>query len=325
MGSGQRVISYRFRSRSAWANGVSLAGEADLRAASVPFDLTSESDDFEATVWTNYTGLVLYSHWVGTAVSSARRAEHLNDIFGPQIRLTFPLSGSGLEMRQGPDICRVRAGEAAAIRFDEPFTSRPLHPDRHFDIVEVFIPRRHLHVCGVDPAAISGHSWPLSELSQACVRFLTEALHHCADLPATQAAWVDGAAIRSAMLIINDGLPPRDASETADQELRRAVLMVVEAQSTNPRLSPEWIATTLHVSTRSVFRAFEGTGTSVANLIREYRLHGVARELERGDSDVTIATIAREFGFGGPDQLTRAFRRQFGTNPTEYRRRRRDR
>lgn len=59
-------------------------------------------------------------------------------------------------------------------------------------------------------------------------------------------------------------------------------------------------------------------GDSIANYSRQRRLD-VARDLLM-HSALGVAAVALEVGFSNPSQFARAFRQQFGINPSEYRR-----
>lgn len=65
------------------------------------------------------------------------------------------------------------------------------------------------------------------------------------------------------------------------------------------------------------YRLFrEHTGLSVSDYIRRFRLSRSALRLKNGGG--RIIDVAFELGFGSADGYTRAFRREFGCNPTEY-------
>ena len=119
---------------------------------------------------------------------------------------------------------------------------------------------------------------------------------------------------------VADGVDPISSPPASrEMDLRLRAFSVIDAQFADPELTPDSIAATLHVSPRSLFRAFEESGTSIGRLIQHRRLGQVAMALERESSTETIAALAHANGFHGADQLTRAFRKQFGTTPSEFR------
>lgn len=60
----------------------------------------------------------------------------------------------------------------------------------------------------------------------------------------------------------------------------------------------------------------EYTGVTPAEYIRKLRLKQSALKLR--DENVKVLDVALEFGFGSVDGYQRAFRKEFGCNPSEY-------
>lgn len=103
------------------------------------------------------------------------------------------------------------------------------------------------------------------------------------------------------------------------ETLRRSkALAYMRAHLSDPDLDAESIAAGLHLSRRTLFRLFEGTGESTMARLRSLRLEQ-ARLMLRTQPDKQIATIALETGFAGPVQFYRAFRAMTGMTPSEYR------
>ncbi|MET8631699.1 helix-turn-helix domain-containing protein [Streptomyces sp. NPDC004680] len=86
----------------------------------------------------------------------------------------------------------------------------------------------------------------------------------------------------------------------------------------DPDLDAEGIAAGLHVSRRTLFRHFEGTGESAMARLRSLRLER-ARVMLRTQPGKRISTIAQETGFSSSVQFYRAFRSVAGMTPSEYR------
>jgi transcriptional regulator GlxA family with amidase domain len=78
------------------------------------------------------------------------------------------------------------------------------------------------------------------------------------------------------------------------------------------------LAQRCRMSERTFVRTFRAeTGTTPAAYVEALRIEAARRLLET--SDLTVAAIARQVGFGGPERLHRAVRRQLGTTPDRYR------
>lgn len=103
------------------------------------------------------------------------------------------------------------------------------------------------------------------------------------------------------------------------ESLRRGeALAYMRAHLADPDLDAEGIAAGLHVSRRTLFRLFEGTGESAMGRLRSLRLER-ARVMLRTQPGKRISAIAQETGFSGSVQFYRAFRAVAGMTPSEYR------
>lgn len=112
--------------------------------------------------------------------------------------------------------------------------------------------------------------------------------------------------------------PPRPHADAPDAARRSQVLAYMRAHLADPELDSNGIAAGLHLSRRTLFRLFEGTGESVMGQLRSLRLER-ARLMLRAHPDKPISSIALELGFSGPVQFHRAFRTTAGMTPGEYR------
>ncbi len=83
-------------------------------------------------------------------------------------------------------------------------------------------------------------------------------------------------------------------------------------------LRVERLAEQAGMSPRTFARVYAGSmGTTPARMVEKIRVEAVRRVLE--ETDMPIKRIAAECGFGQEERLRRAFARQVGTTPAEYR------
>jgi len=82
------------------------------------------------------------------------------------------------------------------------------------------------------------------------------------------------------------------------------------------------VADAVALSRRRLYVRFQETlNLSVSRQIRIARIRLIARMLI--ETNLSIAKIAMEFGFGGPEKLSRYFKRETGLTPLDYRRKNR--
>jgi transcriptional regulator GlxA family with amidase domain len=92
------------------------------------------------------------------------------------------------------------------------------------------------------------------------------------------------------------------------------------AENLTGDLRVERLAEQAGMSPRTFARVYTAKmGTTPAQIVEKIRIEAVRRILE--ETDMPIKRIASECGFGQEDRLRRAFARQVGTTPAEYRQR----
>ncbi|SEE71052.1 AraC-type DNA-binding protein [Streptomyces sp. 3213] len=101
----------------------------------------------------------------------------------------------------------------------------------------------------------------------------------------------------------------------ADRVLLLRVQRFIRWRLAEPTLTPAVIARAHGISARYLHRLFEQEGTTVGRWIRELRLQECRRELAGAAS---VGSVARRWGFSGTAHFGRAFRREYGTSPTDW-------
>ncbi|MFY1695510.1 AraC family transcriptional regulator [Solwaraspora sp. WMMA2101] len=104
--------------------------------------------------------------------------------------------------------------------------------------------------------------------------------------------------------------------------LRVAVERLVEQELARPDGAPPQLgvsdlAARLAVSVRQLHRAFESSGGTVADYVRQRRLAACARALR--ESSATVTELAHRYGFSSASHLGVLFRQRYGTSPGQWR------
>jgi len=310
--------SYVVGERQRWSTGTPLSGEQDLRELSVAVGLACDGR-FSGRFWTGHAGSVVFSRYVGVPLHLERTSAHLGDMLSGYIRLGIVLRGQWVGT-QGSREFSASAGHVVANRYDEPWSMEARSSD--IDNIDLFVPLSLVRAAGLDPSDVSGRTWKLSAFTTAAAGFISSVLTEGVHLDPVRVLRLDGVMTRIAMLLLDD---LRDTSAAAQishrDQLRSQVLKLIDAQFGDPQLTARAIADRLNVSQRSLFRAFEGTDTTVSELIRSTRLDRAASELSRPESSKTIAAVARSHGFSGADTFARNFQARFDESPSQFRNR----
>jgi AraC-like DNA-binding protein len=94
----------------------------------------------------------------------------------------------------------------------------------------------------------------------------------------------------------------------------------IEANLTDPNLSPTTVAVTHHISIRHLQKLFETQGLTVSGWIRERRLEHARRDLANPTQHgVSITAIADRWRFGDSSHFSRVFKAAYGLSPRDYR------
>ncbi|MGV9826804.1 helix-turn-helix transcriptional regulator [Gordonia sp. NPDC003429] len=283
-----------------------VAGDIDVRT--FPGGHVSASVRRTGTAWcVRLTGELDYA---------ARAAEQLTRPFVPRLCLGTPIDGTLSGTQDGKRFV-VRPGEVVALRNDHEFQ---LHAETHYtDVACICIATDHLSLRAINLDAATARTWPLSPVAIHARNFIADTILDESTNPLIQLPQIDEIFIRLALLLLPSIASISNENDGSFNEVRRSVLDIIDSRSADPTLSCTSIADALRTSTRTLYRAFEGTGVTVSGLITAKRLAGAATDLAHGSPHRTIAAVARAHGFGGADQLARSFKRNYGMRPADFR------
>ena len=103
-------------------------------------------------------------------------------------------------------------------------------------------------------------------------------------------------------------------------ELLNRIRRFIEANLSDPGLSPASIAAAHYISTRQLHSVFRGAGATVAHWIRTLRLENCRRELRDPLlANCPVSGIAARWGFLDAPHFSRMFQSAFGESPSNYR------
>ncbi len=111
------------------------------------------------------------------------------------------------------------------------------------------------------------------------------------------------------------------AAESMQATLRLRILEYVRANLRDVNLSATQIAAEHHISVRHLYQVLADGQVPLGSWIRTQRLEGCRIDLTRPElQTLSIATLARRWGFADASTFGRVFRSAYGVSPREYRR-----
>jgi AraC-like DNA-binding protein len=173
------------------------------------------------------------------------------------------------------------------------------------------------------------------EISEACARIMDPAtpathmlgaylgqLFEVADrLTAPQRLAAGRSAIDLLDMALLDVVPSVPGGDGPEDVLLEMMRTHVRKHLADPDLRVEELARRHNVSVSHAYTLFERIGTTPAAYLRELRLLAARTMLSDPRYDrLAISSIAAAVGFRGLNTFERAFRRQYGTTPTGWRR-----
>ncbi|MER7456531.1 helix-turn-helix domain-containing protein [Micromonospora sp. NPDC126480] len=295
---------------------------------SVPARIAStHAADFAASARVVDLGVVKLAAWTYPSLELHRTSSMIGSTDPELYQLALPLSGSGA-MRQGRQEAALRPDGFALVDTIRPHASthRPGHPAAGpLRTVTALVPHAALPLPAVRVRDLLAAHLPADRgMGLLLAQFLRQVVEHPEQYATDDAKRLDIVALDliagtlAARLGTDSVLP----AEVRDGGLRARVEAFVTRHLADPTLRPESIAAAHHVSVRTLHRLFEGTGTTVAALVRSQRLERCLRDLtDPRLCRLTVQEIGRRWAFHDPAHFNRAFRLAYGLSPGEHRER----
>ncbi|WP_083521755.1 helix-turn-helix domain-containing protein [Arthrobacter luteolus] len=236
-------------------------------------------------------------------------------------KLSLQMSGCGVLVQGGREAV-LEAGDLAIYDTGQPYT---LSFEEDFTTLVLMFPKQLLGLSAEDMAELTavrlggGH-----RLGRAVVPFLTQIAGMLPDLDGPIGHRLALNTVDLLSTLLADEAYARPGADSGGHErLLRRVQHFIDGQLANPELSPGYIAAAHFMSTRSLHKLFEDSGTTVAAWIRGRRLEGARRDLaDPLQADIPVGAIGTRWGLPDPAHFSRVFRAAYGLSPSAYRLRR---
>ncbi|MEH0983906.1 helix-turn-helix domain-containing protein [Micromonospora sp. CPCC 205556] len=295
---------------------------------SVPARISSAHTlDFTASARVVELGVVRLAVWQYPSLELHRTSRMIRSTDPELYQLALPLSGHG-GVSQGRRAGPLGPSGFALIDTARPHgsTHRPDGPgDALLRTITALVPRAALPLPAHRLDALLAAEIPATTgMGLLLAQILRQVATHPEQYAPADAPHLDRAVLDllTGALASRLDLEPALPAEVRATGLRTGVEAFVQRHLADPELTPAAVAEAYHVSLRSLHRSFEGTGTTIAALIRTRRLERCFRDLtDPRLAHLTVHEVAARCGFRDRAHFSRAFRTAYGLSPREHRER----
>lgn len=233
-------------------------------------------------------------------------------------KLNLQLEGTGLLIQDNREAL-LRPGDLAIYDTNRPYT---LTFEEEARMMVMMFPRDALSLpadyVGQLAAVRMAGSAGLSGMVGQFIRQLSENLEvlggPSGSRLATNALDLVSTMLHAEMDISPDRMKPQALLAVSVREY-------IEANLSDPLLSPASVAAAHFISTRHLHNVFHESGATVASWIRTQRLEGARRELRDPlHAGKSVSAVAARWGFLDAAHFSRIFRDAFGVSPSDWRR-----
>lgn len=237
---------------------------------------------------------------------TARQAAHANS---DDIHLTFTLGAPGI-VRQDGRGTRLATGAVSTYATDRAYRLDYTAPGQRQILVQVS--KRALGI-------------PVAAVEESCARLLVDAPAAATVLldALTESRGTGGAATGETLrdlagTMIRSSLAGARVLPGTRGGMLATVRSYMRGNLHEVGMDVARVAAAHYISRRSLYELFEPTAETPGDHLRRLRLHRAAALLTAPER-ATVTDIAAQCGFADPTTFTRAFHREFGMLPREYR------
>ncbi|WP_431223540.1 transcriptional regulator FeaR [Serratia sp. L9] len=225
--------------------------------------------------------------------------------------IAFQLRGNSV-MEQGENQATLSAGDITFIDASKPCSFTYQQSSRQLSLV---LPRsyleQHLRFADLPFAQRIGADNMVAKLSQQLV---------LGSMQNPQMSRVESEAVLNAVAtLLRPVLVGQDEGHDPHEKVFTRSLAFIDKHIQSEQLKPEWVASEVGVSVRSLYRMFARKGLVVAQYIKNRRLDLCAQALRLAKERQKLGNIGYDWGFADHSHFSTAFKARFGVSPSEYR------
>ncbi|WP_239150502.1 helix-turn-helix domain-containing protein [Streptomyces sp. SID13588] len=189
-----------------------------------------------------------------------------------------------------------------------------------FQMKSIILPRRLLGLREADLQRITATPLrPDTTMGSLLSPFLTRVVDTAATCPSNTSGVLASNVIDLLAMLAEERLR-QEAGDTPSVTRLLEIQTFIDRHLADPDLTPEAIARANHISVRYLHKLFQTDDITVSQWIQRRRLEECRRDLARWEAaGLTIATVARKWGFTSASHFSRSFRAVYGMSPAEWR------
>jgi AraC family transcriptional regulator, positive regulator of tynA and feaB len=289
-----------------------------IAGAFLPWIMEGPSDsEFTARIASFSTEVGSFGHTRMSPLTGIRNKAELAKSPEQCLYANYVMSGE-LFVEQGDTITAAKKGDL--VIFDSTLPVRHVKVgDDAFEDLTFSISKNHIGSVGqIFKNFVVPHSMILPPLA-GCFKFLSQNI-----LSASPEELLAVGAACAALLPLAAGYCRDDhrneVLDHASKRYDREMLKFIHHSLADERLSPNAVAEHLGISVRYVHKRFAAFGMTFGNYVRSKRLELVRHDLiSEAGGNQPISVVAFRWGFSDLSTFIRAFKKEFGCTPREYR------
>lgn len=282
---------------------------------------TSEERRFDSEVWMRPLSDVCVSSVRSSSYTIRRGAREIRRDPAEHYFCDLQLSGTSVVRQHGRQAV-VRPGEFFIVDTRQPYEADFLDsPGEEWKIVCLRIPRQRLAPQLVAPDSLTATRFDTWAGPAALAgNFMRSLVSMRGELDEPAQRTLSNSLVDLLALAIGDsrGRGARDTRPAPRERERSRILLYIDSNLGNERLSAASVAAAFGISVRYLHRLFEDTDSSFARRVGEKRLDRCAADLTRRGA--SVSEVAYRWGFNDLSHFCRMFRRRYGMSAREWQR-----
>lgn len=233
-------------------------------------------------------------------------------------KISLQLEGTGL-LRQGDREVRLTPGDLAVYDTSQPYV---LTFDKRFRTLVIQLPHDRLHIPHDFAAQMTAVRMDGSEgLGRVVSPFLATIGTNLTELQGPAGAKLAQNAVDLLETLFATEFDLQRYAADPRRALLQRIRDNIDAQLSDPDLSPNTIAAAAFISVRHLHNLFQDQGQTVASYVRTRRLERCYLDLTDPENfEVPVAAIGARWGFKDAAHFSRAFKGAYGESPSAVRR-----